>query len=136
MRRQAPESRAPAARNLQTGLLLGLVGLNIVLQLVNASLIKYASRLSVTQLVLVGAVLALVAILSISRFVVWGALHKRFPMSLTYPATALFFPCLVGIAAAYGEHVATPQWIGACLVASGVMLLLRGSRPDTEGPLS
>jgi drug/metabolite transporter (DMT)-like permease len=120
---------------MQTGLLLGLVGLNIGLQLINALLIKYASQLSATRLVLVGTVLALVATLSMSRFVVWGALHKRFPVSLTYPATALFFPCLVGIAAAYGEHVSTTQWLGACLVATGVMLLL-GSRSRAEGPLS
>lgn len=133
MRRLAPESPASHSRNLQTALLLGLVGLNIALQLVNASLIKYASRLSAAQLIMVGVVLAVVALLSIGRFVVWGALHKRFPMSLTYPATALFFPCLVGVAAAFGEHVSTPQWIGACLVTGGVVLLLRSPHTGVDG---
>jgi drug/metabolite transporter (DMT)-like permease len=135
MRRRSAESQMPASRNLKTGLLLGLVGLNIALQLINASLIKYASQLPATRLVLVVVVLGLVATLSMSRFVVWGALHKHFPVSLTYPSTALFFPCLVGIAAAYGERVSTPQWLGACLVASGVMLLL-GSRSSAVESLS
>jgi drug/metabolite transporter (DMT)-like permease len=136
MRRSSAPNPALAPQPLRTWLLLGLVGLNIGLQLINASLIKYASQLSTARLILVGLVLVLVAALSIGRFVVWGALHKRFPVSLTYPATALFFPCLVGVAAAFGEHVSTPQWIGASLVAAGVMLLLRGSRSSADGSLS
>jgi drug/metabolite transporter (DMT)-like permease len=111
------------------GLLLALVTLNIGLQLVNAALIKYASRLTAGQLVVVVLVLTLVVILSFARFVVWGGMHKRFPVSIAYPATALFFPCLVAVAAAFGEHVSAAQIAGACLVTGGVIMLLWGAYP-------
>jgi drug/metabolite transporter (DMT)-like permease len=114
----------------RTGLLLALVTLNIGLQLVNAALIKYASRLTASQLAVVALVLTLVVILSFARFVVWGGIHKRFPVSIAYPATALFFPCLVAVAAAFGEHVSAAQVAGACLVTSGVIMLLWGAYPD------
>jgi multidrug transporter EmrE-like cation transporter len=109
---------------LRAGLLLALVALNIALQLVNASLMKFASRLSAAQLGLLAAVLGLVAVLSFGRFVVWGATHKRFPVSIAYPATALFFPCLVAVAAAFGEPVSTAQIVGAGVVTLGVLMLL------------
>jgi drug/metabolite transporter (DMT)-like permease len=116
--------------------LLALVVSNIALQLVNASLIKYASDHAKTQAGLVIIVLALVTALSFGRFVVWGAMHKRFPVSIAYPATALFFPCLVVIAAAYGEHVSFAQVLGACLVTLGVVLLLRPSRARQDESLT
>lgn len=115
----------PAPNRQRTRLLLGLVALNIGLQLVNAALIKFATRLTAAQLAWVVGVLVLVAILSFARFVVWGGIHKRFPVSVAYPATALFFPCLVAVAAAFGEHVSIQQVAGACLVTAGVLLLLR-----------
>ena len=118
----------------RTWLLLALVSLNIALQLVNASLIKYASGRSLSHGWPV-FVLALVTVLSLGRFVVWGAMHKRFPVSIAYPATALFFPCLVAVAAAYGERVSLAQVLGACLVTMGVVLLLRPARSgNVESP--
>lgn len=121
-RHSSPAGSVP--RHRRTGLLLALVALNIALQLVNASLIKYASSLTTAQMLLVALVLALVAVLSLGRLLVWGAMHKRFPVSIAYPATALFFPCVVAVAAAFGEHVSFMQILGACLVTSGVLLLL------------
>lgn len=125
----------PPAR-LRAGLLLALVALNIALQLVNAVLIKLASGLSPAQLGWIAAVLAVVAALSVGRFVVWGAMHKRFPISIAYPATALFFPCLVVVAAAYGEPVSVAQVAGAGLVTAGVLLLLLPSRADQDESLA
>lgn len=116
-------------------LLLGLVALNIALQLINASLIKYASDLLKPQLVMIGLVLALVLVLGVARLVVWGAMHKRFPVSIAYPATALFFPCLVVLARMYGEPVSIAQAAGACLVTLGVVLLLRPLSSNGVAPL-
>lgn len=109
----------------RTLLLLALVGVNIALQLINASLIKYATGMLKFNLGVVAMVLAIVLALSLGRFMVWGAMHKRFPVSVAYPATALFFPCVVALAYAYGEHVSAPQASGATLVTLGVLLLLR-----------
>lgn len=123
----------PARRPI--GLLLGLVLLNIALQLINASLIKFASGLTSIQALLIVGVLALVFALSLGRFLVWGVMHKHFPVSLAYPATALFFPCLVAVAAAFGERVSTLQVLGACLVTAGVAVLLFGSRSTDDRQL-
>ncbi|MGH8213290.1 MAG: hypothetical protein ACREPP_08710 [Rhodanobacteraceae bacterium] len=120
----------------RTPLLLALVALNIALQLINASLIKFASGRGAADVGLAAIVIALVTLLSFGRFVVWGAMHKRFPVSLAYPATALFFPCLVAIAAAYGEHVSFAQGAGAALVTVGVLLLLRPSRSGQDESLA
>lgn len=127
---------APAPSRPRTRVLLVLVALNIALQLVNASLIKYASALGTARLLLVAIVLAVVAALSFGRLLVWGAMHKRFPVSLAYPATALFFPCLVAVAAAFGEHVSFAQVAGAMLVTAGVIVLLcsPGEAPDGSLP--
>jgi drug/metabolite transporter (DMT)-like permease len=124
--RQHPHAR-------RTGLLLLLVMANIAMQLVNASIIKYATRLLHAKPLLVAFLLLAVIALSFGRFVVWGAMHKRFPVSVAYPATALFFPCVVTLAYIYGERVTAPQAMGAVLVSLGVLLLLKPSaRPEHD----
>ena len=135
MRRDASTAENPQAP-LRTWLLLVLVALNIALQLINASLIKYAAGRDAEQAGMVIFVLALVTASSFARFLVWGAMHKRFPVSVAYPATALFFPCLVAIAAAYGERVSFAQASGASLVTLGVILLLRPSRSGQDESLA
>lgn len=121
---------------VRAGLLLALVALNIALQLVNASLMKFASRLTAAQLGLLAVMLVLVTALSVGRFAVWGAMHKRFPVSVAYPATALFFPCLVAVAAAFGEPVSAVQILGAGIVTLGVLLLLLPSRSGQDESLA
>lgn len=125
--------RAPSvAAHQPITILLGLVALNITLQLINAALIKYASSHLEQQLGLLVIVLAVVLALGAGRFLIWGAMHKRYPVSIAYPATALFFPCLVVLASALGEPVSANQFVGAGLVALGVLLLLR---PKSSAPI-
>lgn len=107
-------------------LLLGLVLCNIALQLTSAVLVKYSTRIPLSEWFLLGVVLALILGLNFSRFVVWGQMHKRYPLSVAYPATALFFPCLVLLAWALGEEVRLPQVAGAILVTAGVLALIAG----------
>lgn len=126
----------PGPMPVRAGPLLALVALNIGLQLVNAALIKFAAGLSAGQLGWIAGVLALVTGLSVGRFVVWGAMHKRFPVSVAYPATALFFPCLVAVAAAFGEPVSATQITGAGIVTMGVLLLLLPSRTGQDESLA
>ncbi len=117
-----PHRKTPAS----TWLLLGLVMANIALQLINANLIKFASIHLHTQTGLVAAVLLVVLGLAGARFAVWGAMHKRYPVSIAYPASALFFPCLVVSSWAWGEAVSAPQIAGAMLVTLGVIMLIGG----------
>lgn len=134
-REAIPTTTMPQAR-IRAGSLLALVALNIGLQLINASLMKFASRLTAAQLGLLAIMLVLVTALSVGRFAVWGAMHKRFPVSVAYPATALFFPCLVAVAAAFGEPVSTVQILGAGIVTLGVLLLLLPSRSGQDESLA
>lgn len=134
-REAIPTTTMPQAR-VHAGSLLALVALNIGLQLINASLMKFASRLTAAQLGLLAIMLVLVTALSVGRFAVWGAMHKRFPVSVAYPATALFFPCLVAVAAAFGEPVSTVQILGAGIVTLGVLLLLLPSRSGQDESLA
>ncbi|TAN11884.1 MAG: hypothetical protein EPN34_06075 [Burkholderiaceae bacterium] len=74
-----------------------------------------------------------VMILGLVRLMVWGAIHKRFPVSTAYPITALFFPCLLILAWLYGEHISLIQITGASLVVAGVVILLwRPARESLE----
>lgn len=125
-------SASPADAGTSRHLLL-LVGANIALQLVSASLIKYGASLGRTHLLLVLAVLAVVMLLSLGRFAAWHAMHRRYPVSVAYPASALFFPCVVALAYAMGEPVSAPQAAGAALVTAGVLLLLRANSQDDVG---
>lgn len=133
------DSEAPAtidaARSAQPGSnrrLLALVGANITLQLVSASLIKYAASLGRSHLVVILGVLAGVIVLSLGRFAAWNAMHRRYPVSVAYPASALFFPCVVALAYALGEPISMPQAAGAGLVTLGVLLLLRDRNSTDE----
>lgn len=119
----------PSSRQqpLRSGLLLALVSINIALQLINASLLKYAAVMLHDHRGLVVMLLFVVIGLSFGRFAVWGAMHKRYPVSVAYPATAMFFPCLVALAYVYGEPVSVQQVCGAVAVSMGVLLLLSPS---------
>lgn len=110
----------PASRSL----LVLLVLANVCIQLVAALLLKLAPALTIANAVWVVLVLGLVFALSVARFWLWGALHRHFPLSVAYPASALLFPGILGMAWYFGEPIDTPQVVGVGLVLVGVALLL------------
>lgn len=112
-------------------LLLFLVLCNVALQVLSAALVKYSSGIPLANLLALGLVVFLILVLNFSRFIVWGEMHKRYPLSIAYPATALFFPCLVALAYSMGERVTAMQWTGAGLVTAGVLWLV-ASGGDAE----
>jgi drug/metabolite transporter (DMT)-like permease len=124
-----PSAKRPAPDNK---LLLALVGVNIALQLTSASLIKYAAGLGHARMWALLVVMSIVMALSLGRFAAWHAMHQRFPVSVAYPATALFFPCLVSLAWFLGEPVSLRQALGAVLVTIGVLMLIRSDSEQEE----
>lgn len=50
-------------------------------------------------------------------------MHRRWPLSHTYPMTAVFFPLIIIMAAAYGEPIRLNQVLGGLLIAAGVAWL-------------
>jgi drug/metabolite transporter (DMT)-like permease len=121
----------PSRRGAFNWLLLGLVLANVVLQLCGALLAKYSVRVPASEFWALALIVGLILLLNLVRLVVWNAMHRRFPVSLAYPATALFFPCLVAMAYLLGEPVRAMQVAGAGLVTAGVLVLLTGDE-DTS----
>lgn len=128
------EVRPPAARLLPTALVI----ITIVLQLLAAWLLSSAAKrptfpgdqgFGVRWMVAALAVGCAVG-LNIFRFVIWGYMHKRYPLSHTYPLTALFFPCVLILSALQGHPVGTWEVWGTLLITGGAMLLGAGSQGD------
>jgi drug/metabolite transporter (DMT)-like permease len=124
----------PRARASRLTLLLLVAG-NLGLQLAAVRLIKEASLLPPSRLLAIGVLMAGALTFAFGRFLLWGAMHKRFPLSVAYPVNALIFPLIVLMAWTYGEAVSVPQALGAALVTSGVLLaLLASPAEEAAGP--
>ena len=103
---------------------LAMVLGTVVIQLLAAAVLSYAAGRGqhfLSVLVLTAIVVALV--LNAIRFLAWGYLHHRFPLSHVYPLTAMFFPCVLILASLRGESITTPQIIGTLLITSGSFLM-------------
>ena len=102
---------------------LGAVTLTVLLQLGAAALLKQAALVAPRGLwipaLLIGMALGIHAL----RFLLWGYVHRRWPLSHTYPMTAVFFPLIIVMAAAYGDPIHLNQVLGGLLIAGGVAWL-------------
>lgn len=116
--------RDPAANKVSRTLLLLLVIGNVCLQLVAAWLLKVAPPFAIEHAVAVLAILACILLLNVARFWLWGVLHRHFPISVAYPASALLFPGILAMAWWFGEPIGLAQVIGTALVLLGVGVLL------------
>lgn len=117
-----------------TALLMAFVAGNVALQLLAAKLVKDASALPPNRVFALASMLAVVLALAAARFVVWGEMHKRYPLSLAYPANALFFPLVMALAWFYGEAITAANIAGAALVTIGVVLCLLGNPDEAPDP--
>ena len=128
-RNDAGRSIAPRAR---LRILLGLVTLSVGLQLVNALLVKLAAATPPPPLLVAGGLLFVVLSLGFVRFFIWSGIYRRYPISLAYPLSAIFFPAVVLMAWVMGESVGGMQVAGATLVMAGVVLVVT-SQPHPDG---
>lgn len=103
--------------------LIALTLANVLLQVAAAALIKLATLAAGVTLATAG-ILAVVLALNFGRFVLWNSIHKRYDLSVAYPASALFFPCIVAVSYLFGERVEAHQIGGAALVTAGVAVLM------------
>ena len=106
---------------------IGVMLLAVSLQVMGALLLKTIAdhRLDWSILVL-GLGVSAVILLNLVRLGVWGAAHKRFPLSTTFPLSSLFYPVMLVVALAYGDAVGSRQLVGALLITAGsVWLSLR-----------
>ncbi|WP_242102694.1 MULTISPECIES: hypothetical protein [unclassified Lysobacter] len=105
-------------------LLVMLTLFNVGLQLGSALMLKLAPDLGSGRYAWIGILLGGVLVLNVVRFVIWGAVHRRYPLSVAYPASAVFFPGILAMAWWFGETVGPSQVAGAGLVMVGVVVLL------------
>ena len=105
-------------------LLVLLTLLNVGLQLGSALILKLAPELDSGRFAWIGILLGGVLALNVARFVIWGVVHRRYPLSIAYPASALFFPGILAMAWWFGETVGPLQVAGAGLIMLGVVILL------------
>ncbi len=99
--------------------------INIVVQLINAAIIKEATVLTSADWMWLIVVYVVVLAFNGIRFVIWGIIHKRYPIGVAYASTALLFPAIVALSYVYGEPVTVKHLIGALLVMIGVVALVR-----------
>ena len=110
---------------------LGLMLATVVLQLVVALILDLAANRDATlDLLTVATILGAIALHGI-RFVIWGYAHRYYPLSLTYPLTALFFPLVLVLAYWRGEELAAAQVAGTILITAGVALTAWGSGTES-----
>lgn len=103
--------------------LAGLIAFNVCIQLACALLLKFAPEPGPGNYITIGLMISAVLALNATLFASWGIIHKRFPISLAYPASAAFLPALLAMAWWLGESIRSEQFLGAGLVIAGIVLL-------------
>lgn len=108
------------------GVRLGTLTLiNTLIQIGTMSFIKFSTRVDKTQFVLLMGFYAVILVLNLGRFVVWGRIHREFPLGIAYGTSAVIFPCIVALSVYYGEPFDWRQLVGVVLVMVGVVALMR-----------
>ena len=105
--------------------LAGLTLINTVIQIITMSLIKYSTAIERTQYVVLLAFYGAILVFNLVRFVVWGQIHREFPLGIAYASSAIIFPCIVLLSIYYGEPFTWHQLLGVALVMTGVVALMR-----------
>ncbi|MDB4575810.1 hypothetical protein N9112_02510, partial [bacterium] len=81
-----------------------------------------------TLVFVIGAVVGVNA----ARFLLWGYIHKHYPLSLSYPLNSVFFPFVLIMGYYYGEPISYFQIIGVVLITSGVAVLTYEGKGDEK----
>ena len=109
------------------------VMITVLMGVATALLLNHAANTRPSVAVLLAAVLAPVFAINVVKFWLWGWIHRRYPLSQTYAASALFFPLIYAIALWTGEaRLDSAKILGTILIVGGVVLL---QSPGDEKPL-
>lgn len=100
-----------------------LVFFTVVLGLVSAAALKEASQFHNMSLPILLVIVFVVIFVNGLRFMVWGYVHKKYPLSSSYPISSLFFPAILIMSYGYGETVGIQKVLGAALISLGVAYL-------------
>lgn len=95
----------------------------LLLGLASAAGLTYIAKNSQISAFWVVISISLVLGLNALRFYVWGALHKKYPLSTTYPMTAFYFPLILVLAYFWEENIFIEQVLGCIVLSLGVVVL-------------
>lgn len=110
---------APSNRRL-----FALVLSTVLIQIVVAVLLKeLADRHGGGSWLWLAIILCMAMGLNALRFAVWGYTHKHYPLSRSYPLTALFFPCILVISVWYGDPASLQKIAGVLVIMAGIALM-------------
>lgn len=103
---------------------LALTLLTVIIGVISAVTLKFMSQdlaFSIFDLILMyGLVLGLNA----TRLLLWGLLHKKYPLSFVFPLSAIFFPVILIVdISTYGEQITLSKLLGVILILLGVLIL-------------
>jgi hypothetical protein len=100
---------------------LVVVFVAVALNIASAVTLKALAGLASPTLWTLGAAGVLVTGLNVVRFVVWGVAHRKYPLSLSYPLSSMFFPLMLGVSYLYGDPVGFREVAGTGLITLGVL---------------
>ena len=102
----------------------------VALNILSAVTLKSIADLQEASLWLLAGAIAVVTLLNGLRFLIWGVAHRRYPLSLSYPLSSMFFPLMLGVAYWYGETIHATQVAGTALITAGVLwMAFKAERP-------
>jgi drug/metabolite transporter (DMT)-like permease len=102
---------------------LAVVSVAVAMQVAAAVVLKGLADRPGLPLAALAAGIGLAAGINGLRFLVWGYAHRRYPLSVSYPLSSLFFPLMLGVAWLYGDPVSARQAAGCLLITCGVLWL-------------
>lgn len=101
-----------------------VVTATVLLGLISAVLLKEASVRPDLSWLVMGLVFLAVMFVNGLRFALWGYVHKRHPVSLSYPLGSIFFPMILLVSHFYyGELVTTQKLVASAIIMLGVGIL-------------
>ncbi|HEB27820.1 MAG TPA: hypothetical protein ENI05_08605 [Porticoccus sp.] len=105
------------------------VTVTVILGLMSAVSLKTASSQPEDSWQIISLLFFAVLFVNGLRFVIWGYVHKRHPVSLSYPLGSTFFPLVLLIGHfIYGEPVSAQKLVGAAIIMLGVAMLVLSER--------
>lgn len=116
-----------------SAMLVALVLSTVAIQLFVAALMKELAMRTASHAWIALILFAAIAFNAL-RFAIWGYTHRQYPISHSYPLSAMFFPLVVLMAWAYGENVTGMNVTGSALITAGVVLCLFGKPDEAPDP--
>ena len=111
-----------------------LVSIAVALNLLSAIVLKEAADMGHPTLMVIAGIIMLVALINLFRVMFWAAIHRRFPLSDSYPLTSIFFPMILAISALYGESIGMGKIVGTLFITLGVVVLVTNEDGVTSRP--